>query len=189
MTAVLQGLTVGSLTFSPAFSSLTYDYEANTSGASAKVTAVLAEPNKASLALELNGVEHENETNATWLKGKNFVTAATEHGTTKLLYTAVITKTGQTITALTVTAADGTKAGDTKLTVAGTRLAGTSLVYTVSDTSISTPTLDDVLEGWTVWDGTSDITVEHEKYVGVAEILHNGMVKSFGQVQADSNGT
>ena len=173
---------------SPAFSSLTYDYEANTTGTSAKVTAVLAEPNKANLALALNGVEHENETNATWLKGKNFVTVATEHGTTKMLYTAVITKTGQTITALTVTAADGTETGDTKLTVAGTRLAGTSLVYTVSDTSISTPTLDDVLEGWTAWDGTSDITVEHGKYVGVAEVLHNGMVKSFGQVQADSDG-
>lgn len=140
------------------------------------------------MALELNGVALQNEATATWLKGKNFVTVATEYGTTKLLYTAEVTKTGQTITALTVTAADGTKVGDTKLTVAGTRLAGTSLVYKVAGASISAPTLDDVLEGWMPWDGTSDITVEHGKYVGVAEVLHNGMVKSFGQVQADSDG-
>lgn len=166
-----------------------YGYEASTTGASAKITATLKNPAKASMALELNGVALQNEATATWLKGKNFVTVATEYGTTKLLYTAEITKTGTSIGSLTVTSADGTETGDTKLTVAGTRLAGTSLVYKVSGISISTPTLDDVLEGWIAWDGTSEITVDHGKYVGVAEVLHNGMVKSFGQVQADSDGT
>ena len=140
------------------------------------------------MALELNGVALQNEATATWLKGKNFVTVATEYGTTKLLYTAEITKTGQTITQLTVTSADGTEEGDTKLTVAGTRLAGTSLVYKIEESSITAPTLDDVLEGWTPWDGTSDITATHGHKIGVAEVLSNGMVKSFGQATVDSDG-
>lgn len=165
-----------------------YGYEASTANATSKVTAVLKAPTKASMVLEVNGVTLVNEASATWLSGVNYLTVNTEYGTTKLLYVVEVTKTGTSIGSLTVTSADGTKTGDTKLTVAGSRLAGTSLVYTVSDTSISTPTLDDVLEGWTAWDGTSDITVAHEKYVGVAEILHNGMVKSFGQAQADSDG-
>jgi hypothetical protein len=166
-----------------------YGYEASTANATSKVTAVLKAPTKASMALALNGVTLENKANATWLSGVNYLTVNTEYGTTKLLYVVEVTKTGTSIGSLTVTSEDGTETGDTKLTVAGSRLAGTSLVYTVSDTSIDTPTLDDVLEGWTAWDGTSDITVAHGKYVGVAEVLHNGMVKSFGQVQADSDGT
>lgn len=165
-----------------------YGYEASTANATSKVTAVLKAPTKASMALALNGVTLVNEASATWLSGVNYLTVNTEYGTTKLLYVVEVTKTGASIGSLTVTSADGTETGDTKLTVAGTRLAGTSLVYTVSDTSISTPTLDDVLEGWIAWDGTSDITVANGKYVGVAEVLHNGMVKSFGQVQADSDG-
>ncbi|NLG57606.1 MAG: hypothetical protein GX540_04270 [Clostridiales bacterium] len=140
------------------------------------------------MVIKLNGLAHTNETSATWLKGKNYVTVDTAFGSTKHTYTATITKTGQTITALTVTAADGTEPGDTKLSVAGTRLAGTSLVYKIADASITTPTLDDVLTGYTPWNGTDDITAAHGKYIGVAEILSNGMVKSFGQAQADSDG-
>lgn len=165
-----------------------YGYEASTANSTSKVTAVLKAPTKASMALAVNGVTLANEASATWLSGVNYLTVNTEYGTTKLLYVVEVTKTGTSIGSLTVTSADGTETGDTKLTVAGTRLAGTSLVYTVSDTSISTPTLDDVLEGWTAWDGTSDITATHGHKIGVAEVLSNGMVKSFGQATVDSDG-
>lgn len=163
---------------------MTFDYEADTTGASAKVTAALLRAGSA-MAVKLNGVAHTNDTSATWLKGANYVTVETEFGSTRHTYTALITKTGQTITALTVTAEAGEEPGDTKLTVAGSRIAGTSLVYKVADASITSPTLDDELTtGWAAWNGTDELTVASGKYIGVAEVLSNGMVKSFGQVQS-----
>lgn len=182
--AVLSGLTIGSLTLSPLFESTHYGYGATTSGASAQITATLNKPDLAEMQIALNGVDKDNKATLTWLKGKNYITINTEYVNTKLLYVIEVNKTGQTISALTITTSEkGEADGLTKITLSGSRIAGTSLVYLITDDALDGDdlvALDDVLD-WTPWNGTDEIEAEHGKNIAIAEVLHNGMAKSFGQ--------
>lgn len=92
MTATLSALTIGSLTLDPVFDPDVTEYEASTSNATNKVTAVATDED-AEIVIELNGVEMDNETSATWETGENTLTITVTNGDEEEVYTVTVTKT------------------------------------------------------------------------------------------------
>lgn len=69
---------------------------------------------------------------------------------------------------LTVTSAAGTDSGDTKITVSPAKGSGNSYKYKVSENPVSV-VLNQNVQTWSPWDGTSDITAETGKAITVVE--------------------
>lgn len=99
--AALSGLSLGSLTLSPAFDPDTTSYTATTTNATNTVTATPANAG-ASVAITNKGtegdpVEISNGAAATWKAGANTltVTVTAEDGTTTKKYTVTVTKSGE----------------------------------------------------------------------------------------------
>lgn len=72
------------------------------------------------------------------------------------------------IGALTVTSSAGTDSGDTKITVSPAKGASNSYKYKVADNPVSV-VLNQNVQTWNPWDGTSDITAETGKAITVVE--------------------
>jgi len=91
--AALSDLRIGSLQLSPAFSSAVTSYNVTTSNATNTITAV---PSNASaeIQVEINGVEIDNGSAASWTAGSNTVTitVTAANGTTAKTYTITVTK-------------------------------------------------------------------------------------------------
>lgn len=89
--ADLSGLTIGSLSLTPAFSADVTEYTAATTNATNKVTATAADDD-ATIAITLNGSALENDTAATWQTGENTVVILVTNGTKTKTYTVTVTK-------------------------------------------------------------------------------------------------
>lgn len=78
-----------------------------------------------------------------------------------------------TLGALTVTSAAGTASGDTKITITEAKQAATDkYVYKVGTAAVDVAYGENVKPatgGWTLWDGTSDITAETGKIITIVE--------------------
>lgn len=91
MTATLSGLTIGSLTLTPAFDSDVTEYTAATTNASNKVTATPTD--ESATVVILNGeTTVENGESATWETGENVLTITVTNGTEEEVYTVTVTK-------------------------------------------------------------------------------------------------
>lgn len=89
--ASLSGLTIGSLTLTPAFNAAVYEYTATTENASNKITATPTDEN-AEITIMVGEAEIENEGTATWETGENVVTVTVTNGTAQRIYTVTVTK-------------------------------------------------------------------------------------------------
>lgn len=91
--ATLSSLKIGALTLTPAFDPDEDEYTATTTNATNVVTAIPAEA-AATVKVEVNDVEIDNGTAATWTAGKNTVevTVTAADGTTTGTYTVEVTK-------------------------------------------------------------------------------------------------
>ena len=69
---------------------------------------------------------------------------------------------------LTVTSIAGTKQGDTKIAVTPAVTSGNSYKYKIGE-MLDVPVKGQNVKGWTVWDGTSDITAATGSEIVVAE--------------------
>lgn len=87
MSPTLTGLSIGSLTLSPAFDADVTEYTATTENASNKITATV-DPADAEVTITVNGTEIANEGTASWETGENSVTVAVGGKT----YTVTVTK-------------------------------------------------------------------------------------------------
>lgn len=91
MIATLSGLTIGSLSLTPAFDSATKAYTATTTNASNKVTA--APTDESAEVSILNGeTPVENGGSAAWETGENVLTITVTNGTAEETYTVTVTK-------------------------------------------------------------------------------------------------
>lgn len=91
----------------------------------------------------------------------------------------------ETLKTLTVTSTAGAESGDTKIEVSPSLTSGNVYVYT-TDTIVTAPSLNDVLNGWDVWDGVSDITATTGNEIGIAEVNGNLQCKAFGKTTVTS---
>lgn len=95
MNATLSGLTIGSLTLDPEFDSEVTSYEAATTNATNKITAVPADED-AEIVITVGETEVENEGTATWEAGENTVTvkvtSSDEFASETKTYTVIVTK-------------------------------------------------------------------------------------------------
>ncbi len=89
--ARLSGLTIGSLTLSPAFNKSIFYYEASTTDASNKVTAEAVSEN-ATIEIKNGGTTVANKANATWASGENTLTISVIDGPKTETYTVKVTK-------------------------------------------------------------------------------------------------
>lgn len=83
-----------------------------------------------------------------------------------------------------MTSVSGTDVGDTKITVSPAKsIATNKYKYKLFATEQTTlPALDEKLTtGWTVWDGTSDITATNGYYIVMAEVDKNNGCDKVGQ--------
>lgn len=69
---------------------------------------------------------------------------------------------------LAITSAAGTSTGDTKITVVPSLTSGNSYKYKVGDT-VQNVTANKVVQTWTAWDGSADITAATGKVITVVE--------------------
>lgn len=82
---------------------------------------------------------------------------------------------------LTVTSVAGTTSGTTKITVTPAKQTTTTYKY-MAGASITAPTYNQVLTtGWTIWDGSADITATTTGKIQIAEVDSNGYCKATGQ--------
>ena len=94
VSAVLTGITIGSLQLTPAFDAGTTSYTAETVNDEDAVSATAASGTVATILV--NGVAHTSGNDATWESGTNTVTViASKTGCTSTAYTVTVTKTGQ----------------------------------------------------------------------------------------------
>lgn len=87
----MSGLTIGTLTLTPAFDGSVLEYAAATSNATNKVTAT-ATDSEATVALTLNGSPIENGSNAAWTDGENTLVVTVTNGEATTAYTVTVTK-------------------------------------------------------------------------------------------------
>ena len=86
----LAGLTIGSLTLSPAFDADVYEYTAETSNATNTITATAADGVTVTITVGETAVE--SGSTATWAAGENTVTIVASDGTNSTTYTVTVTK-------------------------------------------------------------------------------------------------
>ena len=91
----------------------------------------------------------------------------------------------ETLKALTVSSAAGTTSGTTKVTVSPAIASGRSYVYK-TDATVTAPVLNDVLNGWSSWDGIADITATTGNKIGIAEIDAELKCKAYGYATVTS---
>ena len=91
MSANLSGLTIGSLTLTPAFDKNVVSYTATTT--TNKVTAT-AEDSKATISIKNGDTEVVNGEAAIWADGENVLTVKVVNGTASKTYTVTVTKSG-----------------------------------------------------------------------------------------------
>ena len=91
MNASLSGLTIGSLTLTPAFDAEVTEYTAETSNATNKVTATPSDEN-ATVTIMLGDTEITNGESATWAAGENTLTITVENAGESQTYTVTVTK-------------------------------------------------------------------------------------------------
>lgn len=91
MSASLSGLTIGSLSLTPEFSSGVSSYTATTSNATNKVTATPEDEN-AVITIVNGETEIANGSSASWQTGENTLTITVINGATKKTYTVIVTK-------------------------------------------------------------------------------------------------
>jgi phi13 family phage major tail protein len=94
VSAVLAGITIGSLQLTPAFDAGTTSYTAETVNDEDAVSATAA--SGTAVTILVNGVAHTSGNDATWASGTNTVTViASKTGCTSTAYTVTVTKNGQ----------------------------------------------------------------------------------------------
>ena len=92
------------------------------------------------------------------------------------LVIATIGFTGEaSLDSLAVTSIAGTASGDTKITVSPSAASGNTYRYKVA-TDAKLPNYGQVLNTWSVWDGSSDITAATGKEICIAEV--NGSLQA-----------
>ena len=89
--AALTGLSLGSLTLTPAFDPAVTLYAAETANATNTITATAA--TGAAVTIDVGGTTVANGTAATWAEGENTVTITVTNGGAKKVYTVTVTKT------------------------------------------------------------------------------------------------
>lgn len=90
--AALQSLTIGGLSLSPAFSTGTDTYTADTTNAQDAISAVPTMG--ASVTVKVGKTQVQNGGNATWSEGSNVVTITVNNGENSKVYTVTVTKSG-----------------------------------------------------------------------------------------------
>lgn len=90
--AALQSLTIGGLALSPAFSTGTDTYTADTTNAQDAISAVPTMG--ASVTVKVGKTQIQNGGNATWSEGSNVVTITVNNGKNSKVYTVTVTKSG-----------------------------------------------------------------------------------------------
>ena len=94
VSAVLTGITIGSLQLTPAFDAGTTSYAAETVNDEDAVSATAA--SGTAVTILVNGVAHTSGDDATWESGTNTVTViASKTGAVSTAYTVTVTKNGQ----------------------------------------------------------------------------------------------
>ena len=94
VSAVLTGITIGSLQLTPAFDAGTTSYTAETVNDEDAVSATAA--SGTAVTILVNGAAHTSGSDATWESGTNTVTViASKTGCTSTAYTVTVTKNGQ----------------------------------------------------------------------------------------------
>ena len=94
VSAVLTGITIGSLQLTPAFAADVTTYTAETENDEDAVSATAA--SGTAVIILVNGAAHTSGADATWESGPNTVTViASKTGCTSTAYTVTVTKTGQ----------------------------------------------------------------------------------------------
>lgn len=93
--------------------------------------------------------------------------------------------TAGSLKTLKVTSATGTKAGDTKVTVTPTATDSNTYKYKVGE-NLDMPVKGQNVKGWTVWDGSSDITAETGKEIVIAECDSRYKVVGAGKTEVKS---
>ena len=79
-----------------------------------------------------------------------------------------------------VSSAAGTAAGDTAITIDYTPGTGETLVYKVGTAAPAVAFNQPLDYTWTVWDGSSDITAQTGKKIGIAAVDANGRAVAYG---------
>ena len=87
----LSGLTIGSLTLTPAFNAGTTSYTVSTSNSTNTISAT-AEDSSASITIKNGETVITNGTSATWSAGENTLTITVTNGTESKVYTVTVTK-------------------------------------------------------------------------------------------------
>lgn len=93
--------------------------------------------------------------------------------------------TSGSLKTLKVTSAAGTKAGDTKVTVTPTATDSNTYKYKVGE-NLDMPVKGQNVKGWTVWDGSSDITAETGKEIVIVECDAKYKVVGAGKTEVTS---
>lgn len=91
MSATLSGLTIGSLTLTPAFDSDVTEYTAATTNASNKVTATPTDEG-ATITILNGDTPVENGESASWAEGENTLTITVTNGSAEEVYTVTVTR-------------------------------------------------------------------------------------------------
>lgn len=87
----MSGLTIGSLTLTPAFDGTVLEYATATTNASNKVTATASDED-ATITITLNDTALENGSSATWAAGENTLVVEVSIGEKSTTYTVTVTK-------------------------------------------------------------------------------------------------
>lgn len=108
------------------------------------------------------------------------------YGTKAVMPDLIIYKDNGVLGTLTVESEAGSASGTTKITVSPDKLGGRSYVYKTA-ASVTAPTYGaDLSSGWTVWDGTSDITATTGNKIGIAEVDGSNKCKKYGEATVAS---
>ena len=87
----MSGLTIGSLTLTPAFNGEVFEYTATTTNATNKITATPVD-DEAEMTIEVNVEEIDNEDTATWETGENTVEVTVSKNGYTNTYIVAVTK-------------------------------------------------------------------------------------------------
>lgn len=93
--------------------------------------------------------------------------------------------TAGSLKTLKVTSTAGTKPGDTKIAVTPAATDGNTYKYKIGE-NLDMPVKGQNVKGWTVWDGSSDITAETGKEIVIAECDSRYKVVGAGKTEVKS---
>lgn len=90
---------------------------------------------------------------------------------------------------LTLNSAAGTETGTTAITITEAKGEGNKYLYKVLDTEpteTEVPRKDDIIKGYTSWDGTADLAIENSKYIIIVEVNASNKAVAAGYTQVVS---